>query len=523
MARLLALDWDHQQLHVVAATPGSRLHIQHAVTWSDMPLLQPADAEALGAQLRERLDAAGIPLGAVVACLGRDRVILKLVRHPAASPADEPALVRFQAAKELTDAIEDVVIDYTPLDEPAANGERRALALVVRKEVLATYQTLCKAAGLKLVALTPRPFGTLMLWQTLRAKGVGPGANGPNSVEAVVTLAGRWGEFCVVRGNAVLFARSLSPGTALAGEVRRNLAVYAGQWPQYPLAALWIAGDESGTLREQLQGMAAIPVQALDPFAAADKDNVPTTALGGFASAMGLLHAESARQVLPINFVSPKQPRTARDPNQRRIVFYAAAAALLLLALGVFGYGHLALMDRQIEELSDQKVERDKIHTELQPDARRIKALDDWSKTQVSWLDELYDMTERMPDTESVRMADLTATAGDPLSKTAREKSARVTMKAVYRGEGKARDHLMNQLVSENSVRHVSTGGTTRNQTGLDRQRFPNEFTAILHLDSRPPEKYVRQLPPPPTDPDRGRRSRGPGLPDFFAPEGGRP
>src|SRR5207248_8068529 len=91
----------------------------------------------------------------------RDRVILKDVRYPPVPPHEEPAVVQFQVSKELTDAADEVVLDYTRLSESGRNGEQQALAFVIRRELLTTYETLTRAAGLKLVALTPRPIGML--------------------------------------------------------------------------------------------------------------------------------------------------------------------------------------------------------------------------------------------------------------------------------------------------------------------------------------------------------------------------
>src|SRR5439155_25968725 len=107
-------------------------------------------AAALGRLLRERLKDAGIQAAPVLACIGRDRVILKEIRYPSVPPHEEPAVVQFQVSKELTDAADEVVMDYTPLPESGRSGEQQALAFVIRRELLTTYETLSRAAGLKL-------------------------------------------------------------------------------------------------------------------------------------------------------------------------------------------------------------------------------------------------------------------------------------------------------------------------------------------------------------------------------------
>jgi Tfp pilus assembly PilM family ATPase len=527
LARLLALDWDHHQLHVVAATSGARLRIQHAVVWSE-ELSGPhatglTGAEALGKHLRERLNAAGIAPGGVLACVGRERVIVKEVRYPAGSDAEEAALVRFQAAKELTDAPDDVVIDYLPLGETVPNRERRAAAIIVRRDLLRTYQTICQAAGLKLLALTPRPFGTLACWRELAAKGLTPVPDGADTTVAVLAVAERWAEFSVLHGEMVLFARALSPGAGLVGEVRRNLAVYSSQWPQYPLTALCVTGDaEQPALREQLQGMVSVPLHSLDPFAAAERGAVPAGGLGGFTAATGLLYREASRKPLSINFVRPKEPRPASDPNKRRLTVIAGVAAALLLAIIVSGYAHLAIRDRQISDLVAQRDMLDKARNELTADERKIKALDDWTRTQINWLDELYDMTDRVPDTEALRLTELTATAGDPQGRTARDKAGKLQIKGISVQDQKAHDYLINQLVQD--YQQVGTSSPKGNTTGTpqERNRFRWTFATTAVVNPRPPNKYIRSLDP--VEEPAPRPTKGGGRPGAGgAGEGGGP
>src|SRR5947209_8249801 len=191
------------------------MQIEHAAAWKEERSPNPAEADALGRLLRERLKDAGIPPAPVLVCIGRDRVILNEVTYPSVPAHEEPAVVQFQVSKELTDAADEVVIDYTPMSETGPSGEQHALALVMRRELLATYETLCRAAGLKLLALTPRPFGMLACWKHV----VGLGAPAPERTDvavALLTVEERGAEFSIVHGGKLLLARSLAAGPTLA-------------------------------------------------------------------------------------------------------------------------------------------------------------------------------------------------------------------------------------------------------------------------------------------------------------------
>src|SRR5205823_3777414 len=140
---------------------------------------------------------------------------------------------------------------YMPLDGGEAGGERRALAFVVRCEMLAAYQTLCKAAGLKLHALSPRPFGTLAGLRANSAHAEHGQAIAAGATRAVVTLAPRWREFCVVSGERLLVARTL--GDKPEEEVRRYLAVFNLNSPKQTVRALYVANGGDAGLRDRLQ------------------------------------------------------------------------------------------------------------------------------------------------------------------------------------------------------------------------------------------------------------------------------
>jgi hypothetical protein len=486
VARYLVLDWDHQQLTVVAATvKQGRVRLEQAIAWEAPHSPNPAEAEKLGAYLRERLQQAGIASAPVLICLGRDRVILKELRHPAVPAADEPAIVRFQAIKELNDPPDEVIIDYVSREGAASSGERRSLAVVLRRELLNAYQALCKAAGLKLAGVCPRPFGAV--WCAKSA--------GAHDTVAILTATEQWAEFCVVKGETLLLARSValpSGSDALLGEIRRNLAVFAGQAPQEPVRAVYIAdGSKLGQLRERLQDKLAIPVHPLEPLTGlTTQPDRP----GRFAGSVGLLQALAARGSLPIDFTKPREPKVAANPQHRRAALAAGLIAALLVAGIAFGYTTLAGKSREMENLVLQKAQLDQQLTSLREDEKRAKAVADWVNTEVVWLDELYDLADRVPDINAIHITGITA---DPLPPNPNEKHvARMTLQGVMTYEPKAVNTLMDRLVGDGYYQ-VDPKDVGRN-TGPDRTKFAQQFTAKVAILPRPPDKYVRRLPPPP-------------------------
>ena len=533
MPRFLALDWDHQRLHVVSATlRAGRVQIQRAAVWKEDQSPNPAEAEALGRLLRERLKDAGIGPAPALACVSRDRVILKEVRYPSVPAHEEPAVVQFQVSKELSDAPDEVILDYAPVPPTGTNGEQRALAVVIRRELLTAYEALCRGAGLKLAALTPRPFGMLACWRQVVA------ADSPDAA-ALLTVEENGAEFSIVHRDQLILRRSLAAGTTLAAEVRRSLAVYAAQGQQPPVRAVYVAGgEEHAPFRARLGDILGIPVHAMDPFGGVQRPEIPATDRGSFVSAVGLLYARAQRAELSINFAQPKKPKPPRNVNKIRLMAAASVAAVLLL--GAVGYCSILLAEKQ-QELAYASLRKTQLDGDLkllEDDWSRIAALDEWNQGGIVWLDELYDLTSRFPDPESIRLISLN---GAPLTHSTQTKRlakpppggkaseedqskavAKLTLNGITTEDPRAVKSLQERFVADGHYM-VEPKLQARN-TGADRTRFQQQFTAHIEIEKQPPDKYERRLLEDEGDGDtRNRTRRRGGNGRQFSRRGGRP
>src|SRR5262249_56134741 len=166
----------------------------------------------------------------------------------------------------------------------------------------------------------------------------------------------------VVREGELVVAGWGDAGAGVGGEVGRNLAVYAGQAPQQPIRAVYVAGgSEQASLRERLRDMLDLPVHSFDPFAGAERPDLPHAGRGGFAGAVGLLHAFADSAELPINFIQPREPKPVRDPNQRRLAFGVALAASVLVAGVACRYLQYSALDRQVADQPRRNMELDSL------------------------------------------------------------------------------------------------------------------------------------------------------------------
>ncbi len=420
MSRFLALDPDARGLFVLAGTvTKAGPQVEHAFALpagpDDARPLTPAGMAALGAKLKDALKQAGIAPAPVLLVLGRDRVIFKDVDYPPSSPADEPAIVRGQAGRDLVEALGDVLMDYTPLPRRATspNAEadplRQAQVVIVRKDVVVGARELCDAAGLRLAGVTPRPYAL--------AAGLPPSPTG--GVQAVASVWDGGGEFVVCRGLEVLYARTLSAAahqsdTALAGELKRNLTVYAGQRGAAAVEVLYVAEAGRGGVAGRLADLLPLPVRPLDPCVGNPATAGVADALRGrFAAPLGLLWLRGHGPVLPINFTVPRQPKAEPTKTRSKVLVGGLVAAAVLAVVGGLGFLELQKADDRIAGLQSRKADFEAELKRSELDMKRLAAVDEFEARQVVWLDELYDLADRVPDVSKVTV---TLFDGDPPS-----------------------------------------------------------------------------------------------------------
>ncbi len=481
MARFLAIDWEQQILHVVqASTVRGGVRVEQALSWNfPEPLTAPA-SEALGKKLRDALKEANVAVAPVLACVGRDKVILKELRFPAVPPREEPAVVRFQAAKELTESVEDSIIDYTLMGNGGAGDERQALAVIVRKEVIHSLQGLCRGLGTKLLAVTPRPSAVIGALDRSRHGKVTVGA-----IEALLVIGPRWADLGILRGQTMLFARSLGVGANLAVEVKRSLAVFnAGS--ETSVSALYVASDaDEAVLTDRLKETLGFPVQVLDSFLEGDTVQVDRARRGRFTAAIGLLQRWSEKPELGINFISPKEPREDANPRKRQKVFASAAVAAFLLVLAVIGYFHLAGKKAHKAELDLAFRDKEEEVKRYAQESADITALKDWNDNRVSWLNEIYDLTARFPVEYGFKLNSLVANTNKKGPKD--NYVATMTLSGVAPlGDDKMVYKLVEEINKTASLKATPLGV----HLGTDKE----EFQIKVDLKSQTPDKYTTVL-----------------------------
>ena len=515
MSRYLAMDVDTAGYFVCSGTAQKgavKLEKAFALV-DDLKPLTLENAPALGLKLKVELGKAGIAAAPVLVSVPRDRLIFKDIRYPKGNPADEPAIVRFQSQRDLTVPPETVVMDYTPVPNPAVFDEQKATVAFIRKDYLEAIKLMVESAGLKLQLVHPRPYAASAAVQQATRSGTLPAPDGGKGALAALSLWPGGGEFVVSRGDITLYSRSLSAGAmaseaALVGEAKRSLAGFRASFPQEELGALYLAESEENvsTWAARLQQALAVPVQPYDPLASLKPSKSAPELSSRFLGPVGLLASKALYNVTPLNFIAPRQPK-AETKSSTKFLAYALIFLTLLVGGGVLALFFLdSDLDRRRAIAATGKTETEKKIATEQFDVNRRVAIQDFRSRSINWLDTFYDITEATGSVDKIRMKEfdgLTSPATGIVPNSGQNKGnvavttpykSMLTMKIIT-ADDQLPQELYGYLLSEKQNYHSPTVTSTNLTTGGSKSNGDaKDSTIITEVLQRKPDQYTRVL-----------------------------
>jgi hypothetical protein len=417
MARVLAIDWDGREARCLLATAsGDKLRVLAA---GAVPLVDVAEGGGqsrpdISGSLRAALEDWPLGRAATIVAVNRANIELMNFTLPPAKEPELAQLVRLQAARESQALEEGAVLDFVPMsDDPAE--PREVMAAVLPEAQRKGIEQACAEAGLRAASLVLRPLAAASLFIRTAA---------PERPCLLVSLVADEADLTVIAGGRVVFLRTVRlpeevneyvAAQRLSAEVSRTLVV-AQQGPLGGAGVeqiyLYGAQDEHQALVEQLQLDLGLSVSAMDPFETADVSEVELpSGAGRFASLLGMVLDES-RGSHGLDFLHPRRPPA--PPNRRRtFTFAAAAVAAVAFSAGYYYYWDpLAQADAANENLTQEIKLCEatlKRYSQQKQVADYVRA---WKSGEVVWLDELRDLSLRVPSSRDVVLQRLTMTGG---------------------------------------------------------------------------------------------------------------
>lgn len=416
MPRILAIDWDqHEARCVLASATGKKVQVlaAEAVPLVDVAEGGEASHPDLGGSLRAMLSEQRTGRAAVLVGVHRAAVELMNFSLPPAKDAELAQLVVIQATRESQTLGQEATLDFVAISEDP-RASREVMAAVLPGEMRREVDEACAKAGVKPNRIVLRQLAAASLF--LRSVA-------PQQPCLLVNLVADEADLTVVCEGRAVFLRSVRlPEKAgedvvqnrLVAEINRTLVV-AQQGPlggaSVETVYLFGALGEHDGLIGRIRGAMQLEVKSVDPFESVDVSDVEVPASAGrYASLLGMVldevHASHA-----IDFLHPRKP--PRPPNRRR-TFAIAAGIALALAIGG-GYYYWSLL-READDLNAQYASRvlelDKL---LKANAKQQQLIDSvraWKAGEIVWLDELRELSLRMPPSRDAVVQQMTMSGG---------------------------------------------------------------------------------------------------------------
>ena len=500
MPRLMAIDFDHQNVRLVLANSDRRQNLR-VICVSQTPVASGEEpiAQRVGAALGEAVRVAGGEKARCLIGIGHGQIDLAHVHVPPSTDAELPGLVANLAHRELTTANDDAAIDFVAYESD--DTLRPVCVMVLPDEERRHIELVCQHAGIQPTRIVPRAFG-------LQAFCV------ESDPTLVVSCAESGADLVLLNNGQPLVARSLRfPTQSTPQQIARHLTNEIRRtWLSHPLedqipdsvSHIRIFSDEpratalSTILAEELETMPVI----VNPFDSLPTD-LKTTPGSDCSSLLGMLLAESAGDRPAVDFLSPKRPP---HPGNRTKPFIAAALCLAVIVAGGIWYvqSQFADIDAENKRLTNELADLKALVKKSAPKRQLAKVLSAWEDSRIAWPDELRDITLRMPARSDMTIRNLTVTSGRNGTSVMSFRGVATNPDAVAIMENRLRDKHHNPRTPGLREQSVGDKSVWTFQTSMSlTSRTPAEYNSHLDADSQADADPQAKSNPPETSIDQ--------------------
>ncbi|MCF6097173.1 pilus assembly protein PilM [Thermovorax subterraneus] len=195
------------------------------------------DFSKIKSALEMALEQVGVRVSEAALALGADKAVVRYVLLPKMPEKDLRAGLKYEASKYLPIADQNVVVDFTILEDNVEGepGKIRVLLAALRRDLAEKYHELFKQTGLKLKAIDLVPLALCRLFRTLGERGniiamdIGENYSHVVLIELGKLAFSRAVNIGYKEMTRVAFPSGLNPAADLVQEIRRSLDFYRMQ------------------------------------------------------------------------------------------------------------------------------------------------------------------------------------------------------------------------------------------------------------------------------------------------------
>ena len=420
MADVLAIDWEATRVCGVQAdvVPGS-LKIQNSFSFAVPEGM--SDPGELGPWLQKELKSARISAKSVLLSVPREEVVIRHLELPPVSEDELPELVRFQAASKSTIPLDQLALDFLPLQTREGSAGREVLVASMNRQRIKDVRAAITAAGLELSSVGVSSIAAAHLVSET------PEERGAAADELTLILA-RHGdriELSILGQGNIYFSHStqvdsgnvVQSQNAILAEISRSMIALLQRLPDARNAPPWILGSpaEDSDLAAAIHERFQCSLHRVDPFNA--QGLTVATEPGdeshaAYVGPVGMLLGRRYESTRTLDFLNPRRPAIKRDYTQLKRG--GIAAAVVVGIIGVFAFRAMMVSGLEAKAAAAQKgtADQKKMLEQLEPQVAVADSVDEWSANGVDWLEESNWLTETMQGTDRQYLTNLRLNGG---------------------------------------------------------------------------------------------------------------
>lgn len=367
------------------------------------------ERDTLVEHVRKQLTESNVVVSRAVLLFPRGDLEMNSLRLPPANKDELPELVSNMVAQLVDDAAMSNVHDFV-VGQELEDGSHDVLTFTVSALRLDEWKQQFKRQNIKLSAVTFGGIGAVSLLNQV--------SNHPARTSVAVTTTDQDTDLAIVENGKPILFRTIPRATGdeqfvvdqLAGDIQRTLTLVGHPDDEeirvYLIGTVEEQKDAAKSLSEKL-GLSVSLVNPFDQLAGNAEVDKPSR----FANLIGAACAWNDGK-LEVDLLNPR--RKPPEPSLvSRFGFWGAVVASLLAFGGYMSW----------EQATDERIALETQQTKLRQLIKPVKrsqskqaivaAVDAWRANDISWLDELQWLSEKLPPASKATVGTLTMSAGN--------------------------------------------------------------------------------------------------------------
>lgn len=483
MAKKLILCWNREALEVFESEIRGTTAEVHARSTLNWPVgHEKMTDDELGAWLHSQFSESGIKGDSINVLVTREMTMQRLVEVPHAPDDEIYDLIKFQAATKLSTPLDQLVIDYVPIDDGDEPQNVRVMVVALTGKTVQRIRTAVSTTDIDLDHIHVSSHALVEFACHTLESSTTDGEFGQH-YSAIFAVQNQRLEFAIHKQGTCLFSHSTKLLDSSSAGIERSVAIELNR------AALSV-GAKTGDIGVSVVGTE----NPSDKFESIDISNLKSIRYGDstIPRSVPILVSQTSGSLLStivpktkmIDFLHPRRPQPKQDYKKEKRIAIAVGGVVLALLLWGGWQWRLSSLDATIAKL--EKTDRE-LKSELKSGAPIFESfghLSAWRERQLNYLEVIRDFNSRLPGTDQLYVEDLSLAPG----------ASKALLRLTASGQAKRRTDVENtfdQMTAEGFL--VSPSEIPRNLVDRD---YPYHFDLDAALQKKKPQPKDKSAAP---------------------------